>query len=430
MPSSPASPPSPSAAPSAPPSAPPFPPLPPRTFFTHVARPLLARLLSPFDQILSTRGFSLATLAAAPPDDRALPHALHALLDAAHSSSPSPDPDDAPALAPLFERLAAVARVASPAGREALIKLDTARLLPPRLGPEDLAATACLDFPDLFAQVRVASASDAVKGFVLFQACAGSEPSFAPPAIEATASYLGQWFEERHRTAVCDIYVRRRDGEVHFEIAHGKTPVTHELIDEALAIKVVTQVSTQRSYAVYYSPPASSRCTRSSSSKRESERASGAGAARGRDYFAKSTSLLDMARLVDLDAALLPDPELGVTKVELRWIDVTAADGSGGSYWPAKVGDVRRSSQNTLLRAALGMEDARVTYLKFAIDLAGVKRTQLVEIFGLRNQLVYDRRDAGVERTLLAWLTRRGVWLGGRRDVAGDEPALEAEASA
>ncbi|HEY2516144.1 MAG TPA: hypothetical protein VGI39_34975, partial [Polyangiaceae bacterium] len=353
--------------------------------------------------------------------------ALHDLLDSVHAASPTPP--DAPAFAPLFDRFAAISRVSTPLGREALIKLDAQRRLPARLGPEDLAATAYLDFPDLFAAVRVASGADGVKGFVLFEAGEGVAPCFEPARIDATTKHLGDWFDSRHRTAYCDILVRRRGPELHFEITHGKTPITHDLIDEALNTKVVTQVSTQRSYAVYYEATRVLAVHALEFIKDGIRRSFGLGCASGADSFVKSESLIDMNPLRDLDAALAPDTDLGVSAVAVRWIDVTATDGSGASYWCAK-GDLRETAQSARLREALTEERARVTYVKLAIDFAGVGRTQLVEVIAPRNQLVYDRRNPGIERMLLAWLSGRGVWLGGRRESAPEaaEPAIEASA--
>jgi hypothetical protein len=426
-----------SASPASPASAPSpaVSPLPPRAFFAHVSRPLFCRLLAPFADALSALDISLPALAASDPNDRTLLNALHDRLDALQVPAGAPERHAAAALlalvAPLLDRLAAVCRVATPGGREALIKADKDRRLPPRLGPEDLAVTAFLDFPDLFSAVRVPAASDAIKGFVLFEAAAHCEPAFEPDAIAATTAYLGKWFDERHRTARCDIVVRRRDGELHFEITHGKTPSTLDLIDESLALKVVTQVSAQRSYAVYYLATRVLAVHAMEFIKDGLRKAFGHGCGDGEGFFAKSESLLDMAPLRDLGASLAPDAELGVTRVELRAIDVTAADGSGASYWPNK-GDVRTSSQYDRVRAALAEEGARATYLKLAIEMTAARRTQLVEIHALRNQLSYDRRDPGVERTLLAWLTRRGVWRGGgasSEDGGGVPNAEAAEAS-
>jgi hypothetical protein len=389
----------------------------------------LSRLLAPFADVLAALDISLSALAASDPNDRTLLNALHDRLDSLQIPGASPESHAAAAaLAPLFDRLAAVYRVATAAGREALIKLDKDRRLPGRLGPEDLAVTAFLDFPALFSAVRVPAASDAIKGFVLFEAAAHCEPAFEAHAISATTAYLGKWFDERHRTAYCDIVMRRRDGELHFEITHGKTPITHDLIDESLATKVVTQVSTQRSYAVYYTATRVLAVHAMEFIKDGLRKAFGHGCGDGEGFFTKSESLLDMAPLRDLGAALAPDAELGVTRVELRAIDVTAADGSGASYWPDK-GDVRTSSQNERVRAALLEEGARATYLKLAIDMTSARRTQLVEINALRNQLSYDRRDPGVERTLLAWLTRRGVWIGGGASSEDGAGAMNAEAA-
>ena len=129
--------------------------------------------------------------------------------------------------------------------------MDTTQSLPARLGPEDLAATACLDFPEMFAAVRVGSTVDALRNFLLYKAGAGREPCFDTAHTEATKAFLGRWFLARHRTAVCEIFIKRRGPERHFEITHGTAPVTRDLIDESLARRIVTQVSTQRSYAIY-----------------------------------------------------------------------------------------------------------------------------------------------------------------------------------
>ncbi len=400
------------------PPAAPLPPLPPRPFSLHLSRPLLIRLLTPFAPVLSALSFPLSTLTTAPPDDPAPIHALFTLLDTAHTSASPPD-----ALLPLFTLLAAGARGASPPRRDARSKRDTARLLPPRLGPEDLAATAALDFPDLFAAVRVAAAADAIKSFVLYRAHADSEPCFDPAAITATTSYLSQWFEARHRSARCDVFVRRRAGEVHFEIAHGKTPATQELIDESLAIKVVTQVTTARSYAIYYEESRVLAVHALEFIKDGIRRSFGHGCGAGADYFAKSALLIDTKPLLDLDAALAPDRALGVTDVELRRIDVMARDKSFASYFAGK-GDVRHTEQNKMLRVAHGLEGAYVRYVKLGVEIDGAKRTLLVELDGLRSQLVYDRRDAGVEQKLLAWLAARGIWIGGRGEAVDDVDAV------
>ncbi len=412
------------------PPAAPLPSLPPRTFFLHLSRPLLSRLLAPFAPYLAAPGFPRDSLSTTPPDDPAPVHARFTLLDAAHASPPSPDdpppPDDAATLLALFERLAAVARAASPAGREALIKIDTERRLPPRFGAEDLAVTAALDFPDLFAAIRVAASADAIKSFVLYRAHPDSDPRFDGPAIGGATSYLSQWFDARHRSAHCDIFVRRRGGEIHFEIAHGKTPATHELIDESLAIKVVTQVTTARSYAIYYEESRVLAVHALEFIKDGIRRSFGHGCGTGADYFAKSALLLDTKPLVDLDAALAPDPALGVTEVELRRIDVMAKDKSFASYFAGK-GDVRHTEQDKMLRVALGLEGAYVRYVKLGVEIDGAKRTLLVELDGLRSQLVYDRRDAGVEQKLLAWLAARGIWIGGRTEAVDDVDAVAAQ---
>ena len=78
-------------------------------------------------------------------------------------------------------------------------------LLPPRLGPEDLAATAYLDHPTLFSSVRVSSAADSIKGFALYKASGEREPDFGAAAIETTKACLAAWFDARHRTAHCAI---------------------------------------------------------------------------------------------------------------------------------------------------------------------------------------------------------------------------------
>ena len=82
---------------------------------------------------------------------------------------------------------------------------------------------------------------------------------------------------------------------------------------------------------------------------------------------------------------------------------------------------MRASKQGPRVRTALEEEGARVTYVKLAIDMKDVKRTQLVEVYAQRSQLVYDRRDPLVERTLLAWLAERGIWVGGQRERMASE---------
>ena len=219
---------------STPPAPTALPSLPPRSFFPLLARPLLARLAAPFESALAARSFSLSALAAAPPDDRALPFALHDLLDEAHaqltsvppsvaSDGAAPAGSDGGALLALVDLLASIHRVSTPAGRDALIKLDTSHVLPRRLGPEDLAATAYLDHPTLFAAVRVAPAADAIKNFVLFSAAPGVTPRFDRDALAATSRALSAWFDARHRSAVCEIHLRRRGDELHFEITHGRS---------------------------------------------------------------------------------------------------------------------------------------------------------------------------------------------------------------
>jgi hypothetical protein len=423
---------------SSPPTTPP-PPLPPRVFFIHVSRALLARLLAPFDALLSAHGFSLSALASSRDDDPAPVHALHDLLDAHHpASTPSASASlDPVPFVPIYVLLATVSRLATPAGRDALVRADTARALPRRLGAEDLSATAYLDHPALFAavSVRTPSTADAIKNFVLFSispspssSAPAPDPRFDPAALAATAAHLSSWFDARHRSARCDLFLRRRPGEIHFEIARGKAPATQELIDESLAVRVVTQVSTQRSYAVYYESTRVLAVHALDFIKDGIRRAFGVGCGTGEDYFTRSESLLDMSPLVDLDAALAPDADVGVTRVELRFLEVTMPDGSGRDFWMGK-GDLRASLQGSAARAAVREEGARVTYVKLALDLAGARRAQLVEIVAPRNQLVYDRRDPGVERVLLAWLERRGIWQGARRDAVSEPPAaIEASA--
>jgi hypothetical protein len=375
-----------------------------RDFLERLARPLLARVLAPYEADLAARGISLASLAASDQDDRRAIRPLHDLLDA---------PDD-PVLLPVADRLASVARVATPGGREALIKLDTAQALPSRLGGEDLAATACLDFPDLFAAVRVGSGSDAIKGFVLYEGTATREPRFEDTHIATTETFLAAWFKSKHRTAFCEILIKRRGPERHFEVTHGKAPKTHAVIDETLATKIVTQVSTERSYAVYYEETSILAVHALEFIKEGIRRSFGHGFAENVDHFAKATSVLDMAPLRDLTTALTPDAGIGVANVELRAIEVTAADGSSTAFTPIKQADVRLTLQKPLLELALAQDGAKVTYVKLAVHLGGA-RPLLLEINGARSQLDYDRRDPGAERVLLEWLSARGIWQGSKR---------------
>ena len=375
-----------------------------RDFLERLARPLLARILSPYEAELGARGVSVPALAATDPNDRRAVRPLHDLLDA---------PDDA-ALVPVVERLASVAKVATPAGREALIKLDAEQVLPARLGGEDLAATAYLEFPELFAAVRVGSACDSVKGFVLYEGAMGREPRFDDDATSTTSAFLAAWFKSKHRTAYCDIVIKRRGLERHFEITHGKTPSTHTVIEDSLATRIVTQVNMQRSYAVY-SEQACILAVHALEFIKEGIRASfGHGFAGDVAHFAKATNVLDLSPLRDLTTALAPDPTLGVFGVELRAIVIAAADGSPATHGPHKQADIRLTEQRAAIDFALAREGARVTYVKLALDL-GRGRPLLVEIEGGRNQLDYDRRDPGAESVLLQWLSARGIWHGSKR---------------
>jgi hypothetical protein len=372
-----------------------------RELLEHLARPLLLRLLAPFAAPLAAAGFDVAALTVAAHDDRRPVRALHDLLD---------DSTDA-ALAPLVGRLLAIAKVAGPAGREALIQLDTARVLPPLLGPVDLAATASLDHPDLFAAVRVGATEEAMRNFVLYAAAADREPRFDADGTEAMRTALAAWFAARHRSAFCEVFVKRRGDEVHFEVIHGRTPVTREVIAEDLTAKVVTQVNGQRSYVIYKETERLLAVHALEHIKEGLRLAFSSGYGGAPDYFARAGGLLATAPLRDLDAALTPDPALGVAGVELREIDL---DDDEGGWGYSVAGDLRVTRRKARIDEDLAREEVRVVHVKLAVYLVGVRRPLVVTLKPARNQLDYNRTDPVAERALLDWLAARGIWRGAR----------------
>jgi hypothetical protein len=359
-----------------------------------VRRDVLARLLAPHAAFLSVRGFSLAALGASAQDDLAHVHALADLL--------AQDPD---APVALFDTLAAVATVACDAGHERLRALDRTRALPQeRLGHETLAALAFLDHPALFAEVKLAAKAPATAALVEYAGASVRTLPRDPARFAALGRAMGEVFAARGRPDYCEARPTWGLRETAIDFVFGRLPQTTERLTEALARTQNVDTFTQRARAVFDHATGNLLVSGYEFMREAIRRLSGLHLLDDADHF-RRVDLYSLAPLEeDLAAALAPEPDLGVTAIELREIALRRADGPLSTY--AHASGLLETSVADEIRAAL-RAGARAEYAKLAVVMPSRPRPVRVEISPPRKLDVPRGDDALVDR-VKTLLERKG----------------------
>jgi hypothetical protein len=401
---------------------------PPRELLERTRRDLLARLLSPHAPFFTASSFPLSALATTPQDDLTLVTRLHALL-ASDSDVSSPPPA-------LLETLAAIAAVACDAGHERLRILDKDKQLPQgRLGHETLAAIAFLDFPALFAEVKLAAKRPGATALVEFPA-----KTHAPlPADLARWTALGRamaaLFAERGRPDHCEPLVTRGARETVIDFVFGRLPQTSERLTESNARTQSTDVMTQRTQAFFEHATGNLHVAGYEFVREGIRRLMGEHLFDDADHFQRSDLYSLDALEEDLASSLAPDLERGVAALDLREIYLRRGDGVLSTYAHATC--LLASSVANEIREAL-KAGAKAEHVKLAVRLAERRRPVRVEITPPRRLDVARGdeailglvRDLLVRRRLLREPPRTSLIVAARNEQASESSPLAGQASA
>jgi hypothetical protein len=297
-----------------------------RGVLERAAHGLLARYLAPFAPYLDAHGVSLATLAEAPQDDRALPRRLDAVFHDP-TTDPAPPPE-------LLERLAALDALATPDGAAELVRLDKDKTLPRGThGDEDLALVALLEQPELAASAKVAASREPEHKFVEYAPAAAARPqALDDAAVAALREVLGVELDALDHTAYCDVTLTAQGDELILEIDHGSRPQTRDRVDpKSLRVAQVTDVAARRAYARYHGVTGRL-CVRALPRVRQVVvRAFGRVLAGDPGAF-RAEGLYDLSPFLDLEAALAVEGVERLVKVELHCLTVATADGLAGAF--------------------------------------------------------------------------------------------------
>jgi hypothetical protein len=397
----------------------------PRPFLERVSRPLLARLLAPYEPALSESNFPLAALASSAQTDRAHVDTLWHLLGA-----------PPPALVPLSEEVLAIADVATPGGHELLLSRDTARVLDHDLGAEDCAATAHLDHRPLFDTARPQTAGQAqVRSFASFQS---SSPRALPGDAQrdecraAFARRMGEELASRGRTAFFKVHEWRSASERHMELVYGRLASARDLLGKKQdggghdVTAQVTDRSTERAHAVFHEDTLRLDVAGYDWMKELVRRVFGETHFGSPDHF-EGNETITLAPFADIGAALSVDGVPGLRRAELQelWVDLA---GTGGAWVAVGArGDCMKAASADYVRRALS--DGKAVEATVLLTLSNRTRPLKLKIAPPR-RLDFDRRDTRVVRIVRDWVVARGFMSMPEHLRGADAESAEVAASA
>ena len=354
-------------------------------------RDLLARLLSRQPLFFEKHRFSIAALAATAQDDGSMLQPLFELLNRG-------DPDLPPAYA---ASLVAIESVASDAGHERLRVLDVDKQLPQnRIGHESLAVLAYLDFPDLFAQVKLVAKAATVSAYTEYFAKSNAPLRHEPARFAALARGVGELMAARGRPPFCEPLVSRLPHKTMVDLVIGRLPGTQERLSDDLRRAQFTDVITQRIRFFFHHE---SCCLGVQGHVYEREgvrRLAGLYLWDDAEHFRK-VDVYSLASLAeDLDGALSIDGYSDIEHIELREIWIRRVD--GGTKMEKSAVDLRETSADEDIRRAL-RDGGRVLHVKLMIKLARGGRAVRAEIEP-PGKLDMARTDEDVVDIVRGWL--------------------------
>lgn len=377
------------------------------------ARALLVRFLRPHADPLSAPpiALDLAALEATEQDDPTEVRRLYTAL----STTPDAFP---PAL---LDALIAIDGVATSAGRESLLRADTTSLLPRgRLGDEDLAFTAYLDHPQLFAAARRGQTNESVTTYTVY------EPADAR-AIDVLAlvprlrDALAACFEARDRTRHCDILPTDDARETYLEISHGRNPATRERIDpDTLSVSQRTDAWTQPAVVRYEKATKRLLVHASGVTVKEALRRIFSEVCGGSPDFFRADATIDLTPLKNLTETLSHEGIDNLAKVEIRLLEVTGPKGDPKTI--ASHGDLRESDWQDDLASMLEKGSPRVVRLYLFVGKR--RRGCKLELTAPRG-IEYVRDDEELDRVVNDYLVARGLMKTRERQVARVEARTE-----
>jgi len=356
-----------------------------------VPRALLVRILGPFEAFFAARAVSLAELAATAQDDRTL---VRAALDALHA-------DVSAVPAPCRAQLSALNALATASGQTTLFALCP-DLTKTRVGPEEAAAVAMLDYPEQFARAMKA-AEDATLTFSDYDASSKRAPNITDETYPALRALLVEWMVAHGRGALLNLHASERGHELHLEIENGRIPVTDDLVGESLDLTQVTLVRAERAYVILDRARGRLSVHASHPAIKELLRRVIGDQFYGNPQHFRRAGVYSLDPLAQgLDAALAYDDVPGLEEVVLVGIKILTGkhrethESLGGE-------DLRRGPRASAVVEALA-GGGTPTWLKVRFKVHGTTRLLALTVGQKTLASVPDE----VERVLDEWLTARG----------------------
>jgi hypothetical protein len=391
----------------------------PRPFLERVSRPLLARLLAPYGEHLAAH-LPVDALATSAQTDRVHVETLWHVLGA-----------PPPVLVPLRDDLLIVADVATPAGHEALLAHDSARVLDHELGAEDCAAIARLEHKALFDAARPQAAGQSqTKSFASFQS---SSPRPLPDDPACRVAFQQRMSEEllaRGRTSYFKVHAWRSSVERHMELVYGRLAAARDLLGKAEAgaahdiTAQVTDRTTERAHAIFHDDTWVLDIAGPEWMKELTRRIF------GEAYFGAATHFhgdetITLAPFADLAASLACHDIPGLRKVELQTLSVDL--GGDDAAWIAvgARGDCLKSAAAAYVLRAL--DDGAPAEATLHVFLTNKTRPLKLKLVPPR-RMEFDRRDPRVVQIVRDWLVARG-FMRNPEHLRQPDAALERESS-
>jgi hypothetical protein len=373
----------------------------PREVVERVERKLLARFLTPFASELSAAAIDLAALGETHQDDREVVHVLYDFLHAPSPGAPSS----------LVANLVAIAGVANPATCEQLARLDVEARLPRGRGCEDMAFTAFLDHPELFARAKPFASVPAARGYSECEP-GDARPFAAPRAkLDELERRLGKVLEKRGRTHYCKVLATTTPAETILDVAYGKLPAARDRIvaeSESLRVEQETRVNTDSARVLV--DLATGRAAFSGYPfMKELLRHQLGDLLFGDAAFYRGGSIVTLEPLrQDLDGTLVPDGVRGLKSVQLQSITLRRGDYPGPTYPAGPTGDARDTIDAVHLRAALAWKGS-VSHATLSLHTEHRPRPTSLALRARDAHLDFDRNDALLETIVREWLEARGI---------------------
>jgi hypothetical protein len=216
---------------------------------------------------------------------------------------------------------------------------------------------------------------------------------------------MAEVFASRGRPDFCEARPTWGPRETTIDFVFGRLPTTSERLTDSLARTQGVDTFTQRARAVLLHATGNLQVSGFEFMREAIRRLTGLHLVGDADHF-RRFDLYSLAALEeDLASALAPEPDLGVTAIELREATLRRVDGAQSSY--AHASSLLASSVAEEIRAALA-SGARVEHAKLAVTLASRARPVRVEVTPPR-KLDVARGDDAVEGAVRALLERKGI---------------------